>query len=86
MGILNITQTNASRHLNYLKNAGLVEAKRQEQWVIYSLKKDMPKPINKVIEATLEAVSELCDLSDIEERLRQIMNDKDYRLKHIKRR
>ncbi|BAE86462.1 ArsR/SmtB family transcription factor [Desulfitobacterium hafniense] len=33
---LEITQTKASRHLKYLKNAGLVEDRKKAQWVYYS--------------------------------------------------
>lgn len=33
---LGITQTKASRHLKYLKNSGLVEDRKQAQWVYYS--------------------------------------------------
>lgn len=33
---LKITQTKASRHLQYLKNAGLVEDRKHAQWVYYS--------------------------------------------------
>jgi ArsR family transcriptional regulator, arsenate/arsenite/antimonite-responsive transcriptional repressor len=34
---LNITQTKASRHLQYLKNAGLVKDRKHAQWVYYSI-------------------------------------------------
>ncbi|MDQ2087794.1 metalloregulator ArsR/SmtB family transcription factor [Herbivorax sp. ANBcel31] len=34
---LEITQTKASRHLIYLKNAGLVKHRKKAQWVYYSL-------------------------------------------------
>ncbi|NSW92702.1 MAG: winged helix-turn-helix transcriptional regulator [Firmicutes bacterium] len=34
---LNITQTKASRHLQYLKNAGLVQDRKHAQWVYYSI-------------------------------------------------
>ena len=40
MDTLQISQTKASRHLSYLKNAGLVEDRKCAQWVYYSLKKD----------------------------------------------
>jgi len=36
--ILDFTQTKTSRHLTYLKNAGLVAARKQDQWVFYSIK------------------------------------------------
>ena len=37
---LEITQTKASRHLSYLKNAGLVSDRKHAQWVYYSIIKD----------------------------------------------
>ncbi len=40
MATLQITQAKASRHLIYLKNAGLVKDRKQAQWVYYSLAKD----------------------------------------------
>jgi ArsR family transcriptional regulator len=33
--ILDFTQTKTSRHLAYLKNAGVLKAKKQDQWVYY---------------------------------------------------
>jgi Predicted transcriptional regulators len=40
MATLQISQAKASRHLIYLKNAGLVKDRKQAQWVYYSLVKD----------------------------------------------
>lgn len=41
METLEITQTKASRHLNYLKNAGMVSDRKQAQWVYYSIVKNV---------------------------------------------
>lgn len=38
--VLQISQAKASRHLVYLKNAGLVADRRQAQWSYYSLVKE----------------------------------------------
>lgn len=40
MAILQITQTKASRHLIYLKNAGIVKDRRSAQWMFYCILKD----------------------------------------------
>lgn len=40
MKALQISQAKASRHLIYLKNAGLVKDRKQAQWAYYSLAKD----------------------------------------------
>ncbi len=37
METLKITQTKASRHLTYLKNAGMVSDRKHAQWVYYSI-------------------------------------------------
>ncbi|HVI41523.1 MAG TPA: metalloregulator ArsR/SmtB family transcription factor [Anaerovoracaceae bacterium] len=37
---LGIMQTKASRHLSYLKKAGLIKSRKQAQWVYYSIIKD----------------------------------------------
>jgi len=37
METLKITQAKASRHLTYLKNAGLASDRKQAQWVYYSI-------------------------------------------------
>ncbi|MBB5337517.1 DNA-binding transcriptional ArsR family regulator [Pectinatus brassicae] len=40
MAMLQITQAKASRHLIYLKNAGLVKDRKQAQWVYYAWQKN----------------------------------------------
>jgi DNA-binding transcriptional ArsR family regulator len=40
METLQITQAKASRHLIYMKNAGLVSDRKQAQWVYYSISRD----------------------------------------------
>jgi DNA-binding transcriptional ArsR family regulator len=40
METLKISQTKASRHLIYLKNAGLVKDRKYAQWAYYKMSKD----------------------------------------------
>jgi ArsR family transcriptional regulator, arsenate/arsenite/antimonite-responsive transcriptional repressor len=40
METLQISQAKASRHLIYLKNAGLVKDRKYAQWVYYSVSRD----------------------------------------------
>ena len=40
MEVLQISQAKASRHLIYLKNAGLAKDRKAAQWAYYSLSKD----------------------------------------------
>lgn len=36
--ILDFTQTKTSRHITYLKNAGLISPRKVDQWVFYGIK------------------------------------------------
>ena len=38
--ILDFTQTKTSRHITYLKNAGMVTSRKYDQWVFYSIKEE----------------------------------------------
>ena len=35
--VLNMTQSNASRHLNKLKTSGIITSEKKSQWVYYSV-------------------------------------------------
>ncbi|MCV9387981.1 ArsR/SmtB family transcription factor [Reichenbachiella ulvae] len=39
--ILEFTQTKTSRHITYLKNAGLLNSRKVDQWVFYSIKEEV---------------------------------------------
>lgn len=39
--LLNINQSNASRHLSTLKNASLIIFEKNAQWIFYSINKDV---------------------------------------------
>ncbi len=49
---LGVTQSKASRHLRYLKAAGLLEDRRGAQWVFYRINRHQTEP-HKVILAAL---------------------------------
>lgn len=46
--ILDFTQTKTSRHLIYLKNAGLLGSRRVDQWVFYYILEEYLEIINQV--------------------------------------
>ncbi len=52
---LNFTQTKVSRHIRYLRRAGLVRAKKSGRWVIYSLER--PKtPAREIVLSSLRTI------------------------------
>ncbi|MDH5684592.1 MAG: metalloregulator ArsR/SmtB family transcription factor [candidate division WOR-3 bacterium] len=52
MDSLDESQYNVSRHLKILKNAGLVQERKEGRWVFYSLS----KPANQVNELLLQTI------------------------------
>lgn len=46
--ILNFTQTKTSRHLTYLKNAGLVGSRKIDQWTFYYLLDEAQEIIQQI--------------------------------------
>jgi ArsR family transcriptional regulator len=52
---LDATQSRMSRHMQVLRQAGLVVDRRDAQWVRYRLNPDMGPEIRQIIDAVLEA-------------------------------
>lgn len=48
--VLGFTQAKTSRHLSYLKNSGIVNARKADQWVFYSIKEEVTDLIKLVME------------------------------------
>lgn len=46
--VLDFTQTKTSRHLAYLRNAGLVAPRKLDQWVYYSIKEEGADFVNQI--------------------------------------
>ena len=52
---LDATQSRMSRHMQTLKQAGLVVDRRDAQWVRYRLNPDMPQDARHIVDAVLHA-------------------------------
>ncbi len=48
--ILNFTQTKTSRHIYYLKNAGLLNSENKDQFIFYSLREEALDLIDQIFE------------------------------------
>jgi ArsR family transcriptional regulator len=46
--ILGFSQTKTSRHVNYLKNAGLVSSRKVDQWIFYYLKDEVYDIVTRI--------------------------------------
>ncbi|TKA98407.1 metalloregulator ArsR/SmtB family transcription factor [Cereibacter changlensis] len=50
---LEATQSRMSRHMQVLKQAGLVVDRRDAQWVRYRIRPDLPPPLRALLAAAL---------------------------------
>jgi ArsR family transcriptional regulator len=64
MEVLQLPQSNVSRHMAYLKTAGLVDDRREAVWVYYSL----AEPKNKLHACQLKCLAECFDDYDVLDR------------------
>ena len=48
--VLGFTQAKTSRHLAYLKNSGIVNARKADQWVFYSIKEEVSDLVKLMME------------------------------------
>lgn len=46
--ILDFTQTKTSRHITYLKNAGLLNSRKDDQWVVYEIKEEVLGMVDQI--------------------------------------
>ena len=47
--ILDFTQTKTSRHITYLKNSDLLNIRKQDQWVFYSIREEVQYIVHQMI-------------------------------------
>jgi ArsR family transcriptional regulator len=66
---LDVPQPTASRHLAYLRNAGLVEARREGVWMHYRLARIENPVIASVVKAALHALTHTTIAAKDEKRL-----------------
>ena len=71
-GVLQTNQPKISRHLAYLKRAGLVESRRDGKWMHYRLKK-LDGDLSRILANTLRRLEKEPQIKRDSERLRQIV-------------
>ncbi len=83
--ILDFTQTKTSRHVSYLRNSGLLNVRKQDQWVFYSLKDEVFEIISKMVQFLVKDPQLVKDLEihDVMNSNRELASNKlaakDYR-------
>jgi len=74
--VLQISQSKASRHLRYLKNARLLDDRRDKIWVYYRVSKSLDSEAAKVLKANRSMILSLMD-EDLEIRLKDWLEQKE---------
>jgi ArsR family transcriptional regulator len=69
--VLGFTQAKTSRHLSYLKNSGIVNGRKIDQWVFYSLKEEVTDLVKLIMEYFNKDQILNNDLESYEKLLRQ---------------
>jgi ArsR family transcriptional regulator len=67
--VLGESQPKISRHLAYLRNAGLVEARRDGKWMHYRIIEPENEVSKRVLQETLEGLKEQDDMREDYEKL-----------------
>ncbi len=70
--ILAEPQPKVSRHLAYLRQAGLVEARRDGKWIHYRLADRLPKSAQPIIESALQSFEEDVEMKRDRAALRRV--------------
>ncbi len=69
--MLGMTQSNASRHLNKLKNAGIITSDKKSQWVYYGINNEFIKENNLLYEFLKNKINENVQCLKDAERLKK---------------
>jgi len=72
--VLDITQSNASRHLNKLKSAGVITSEKKSQWVYYRVDNKFIEKNNLLYEFLKNKIDENTQLLKDVERLKKYKN------------
>jgi len=70
-GVLQTNQPKISRHLAYLRKAGLVEARREGRWMHYRLSK-LDNDLKTVLDKTLNSIGKETKITNDIHRLKKI--------------
>ncbi len=73
--VLGISQSKASRHLRYLRSAGLVADRREGTWVHYRVPEDTGEEAARVLEAASGLIASILT-PETEKRLEERLKDK----------
>ncbi|MEN7973826.1 MAG: metalloregulator ArsR/SmtB family transcription factor [Verrucomicrobiota bacterium] len=74
IGLLQLAPSTVSKHLTLLKQAGLIEGRKEGRWMHYSLPGDKSSSIWKTIDWVFSSLENSPEIKADEERLKKIMS------------
>ena len=74
-GVLGVSQSKASRHLRYLRNAGLLRDRREGIWVYYSICEDAKDEAGQIVAANKALILSM-ETAEAEEKYQTWMSRK----------
>lgn len=77
--ILGYTQAKTSRHISYLRNAGIVVPRKVDQWVFYSIKEE----VTDLVKVLMEYFGKDHQLADDTERYDTLFDKKQLAKYHL---
>lgn len=73
--ILQLTQVKVSKHLTYMKDRGMVEAIRCDNWMLYSIAKEVCSELDSNMKCLQDCSKEYPIFEDDLKRLKEIVNE-----------
>jgi len=64
--VLDFTQTKTSRHVAFLRNAGLLNARRKDQWIYYQIKEEVLGMVEQIFKFLSDDLQLQDDLKTME--------------------
>ncbi|ANQ50733.2 metalloregulator ArsR/SmtB family transcription factor [Flammeovirga yaeyamensis] len=80
--VLDFTQTKTSRHLIYMKNAGLLSVRKIDQWSFYSIKEEL----SGIIETIFKYMERDTQLLEDQETYRILSSNRELAMNKIEKR
>lgn len=71
---LDLSQPKISRHLSNMRDAGLLDARRDAQWMFYFIKPDLPEWVRGVIAAAVAGMADTPETTNDKTRLADMKN------------
>lgn len=81
--ILNITQSNASRHLNKLKSANIISSSKKAQWVHYQISEEFKSRHDLLLDYLKNELSKIQQCLEDIQRLERYKNS-SYTCEHLR--